>query len=98
VASEVWCVTEPKRKDKLEKNERKHSPLLFLCSDTSFLNYKLNLRPMDNKIDLKTFRARFPQEWPRYTIGMIATVGLKRAIHTGSYLFTMKPLFPPGNE
>ncbi|KAG0368304.1 hypothetical protein BGX24_002875 [Mortierella sp. AD032] len=49
---------------------------------------------MNNKIDLATIRAKFSQEWPRYTVGMIATVGLKRAIHTASYLFTMKSVFP----
>ncbi|KAF9131286.1 hypothetical protein BGW39_002015 [Mortierella sp. 14UC] len=48
---------------------------------------------MNNKIDLATIRARFPQEWPRYTVGMIATVGLKRAIQTASYIFTMKSVF-----
>ncbi|KAG0276587.1 hypothetical protein BGZ95_007328 [Linnemannia exigua] len=48
---------------------------------------------MKNKIDLAAIRAKFPQEWPRYTVGMIATVGLKRAIHTGSLLFTWETIF-----
>ncbi|KAG0366216.1 hypothetical protein BGX24_003794 [Mortierella sp. AD032] len=49
---------------------------------------------MNNKIDLAIICAKFSQEWPRYSVGMIATVGLKRAIHAASFLFRMKSVFP----